>query len=138
MNNSLSTDYYTFIGLSSSTQDANELTSSSQISATDVLWVKKQEVVEYIESTIGKGKLEKDVIDIRTRGDLNISDIFGNTALDSKGKCRTRYAGVKDFWLTYSTNLHERPVNLVVKREVLEKLPSSRHFIVTRENVEKV
>ena len=103
-----------------------------------MLWVKKSDIVECIETAIGKGKLVEDVIEIRTRGDMkNISDIFGNHALDSKGKCRTKYAESKDFWLTYSTKLHERPVNLVMKREVLEKLPHTKHFIVTREKVVK-
>lgn len=37
--------------------------------------------------------------------------------------------------MTYSSWLAEKPVNLVVPRETLEKLPHSKHMIVTKEKV---
>ena len=43
----------------------------------------------------------------------------------------------RKFWLTYSAWMHEKPVNLVVPRDTLEKLPHSKHFIVTKEKVRK-
>ena len=45
------------------------------------------------------------------------------------GKYRHKYPHGK-FWLTYSTRMHERPVNLIIPRGTLEKLPHSKHFIV--------
>lgn len=129
-NDSLSTDYYSIIGLSANVSKVTELTSSSQISAADVLWVKKQDVIDFInDNNLSKEQLKQDVAEIRDRGDSNNTDIFGNTSLDRSGKCRTRY-NHKNFWLTYSTKMRERPVNLVLQRQTLEQLPHSRHFVV--------
>ena len=137
-NDSLSTDYYSIIGLSANTSDINQLSSSAQISAADVLWVKKQDVIDFInDNNLSKEQLKQDAVEIRDRGNNNKTDIFGNTALDKSGKCRTRY-NHKNFWLTYSTKMKEQPVNLVIPRENLLKLPHSTHFIVTTSRVNKI
>lgn len=137
-NDSLSTDYYSIIGLSANTSDIDQLSSSDQISAADVLWVKKQDVIDFInDNNLSKEQLKQDAVEIRDRGNNNKTDIFGNTALDKSGKCRTRY-NHKNFWLTYSTKMKEQPVNLVIPREHLLKLPHSTHFIVTKSRVNKI
>jgi len=41
----------------------------------------------------------------------------------------------RKFWLTYSAWMHEKPVNLVVPRDTLEKLPHSRHFMITTDKI---
>lgn len=134
-NDSLLTDYYSIIGLSANTSDINQLSSSAQISAADVLWVKKQDVIDFInDNNLSKEQLKQDAVEIRDRGNNNKTDIFGNTALDKSGKCRTRY-NHKNFWLTYSTKMKEQPVNLVIPREHLLKLHHSTHFIVTKDKV---
>ena len=45
----LSTDYYAFIGVYSYGNDENAISSTSAISACDVLWVKKSDVVAMVE-----------------------------------------------------------------------------------------
>lgn len=138
LNDTLSTDYYSIIGLSSTVSTVNELTSETQLSAIDVLWIKKSDVIQYIaDNNLTIDQLKQDVQEIRERGDSNKTDIFGHASLDSSGKCRTKYSH-SNFWLTYSTRMRERPVNLVVPRSVLESLPHSKHFIVHRDRVNRI
>lgn len=142
LNTDLSTDYYAIISLSCTVDDDRLLSSSSQISAADVLWVKKQDVIDFITSFDGYyGKitidqLKKDIQQLRFDGDNNVTDIFGKHTVDSKGRARFKYPH-KKYWLTYSTKKKEKPINLVMLRDDLEKLPHTRHFIVTKEKVVK-
>lgn len=134
-NDSLSTDYYSIIGLSATVSNINDLTATNQITAADVLWIKKQDVVDFInENGLTKEQLQQDSEEIRDRANSNTTDIFGNTSLDRNGKCRTKYNHNK-FWLTYSTKMREQPVNLVIPRENLLQLYHSTHFIVHRNKV---
>ena len=55
----------------------------------------------------------------------------------SSGKRRLKYSHGK-FWLTYSANLHEKSVNLVVPMEVLFAMSHTRQYIATREKIERV
>lgn len=118
----LSTDYYAFIGVYSYGNDENAISATSQISACDVLWVKKQDVVGMVEEQMTMEQLKSDAEELR-------EDDF----MPMQKKRRT-YPHRK-FWLTYSSWLAEKPVNLVVPRETLEKLPHSKHMIVTKEKV---
>lgn len=43
------TDIYAFVGLSATVDDVTKLSDSSQITAADIVWVKKQDLVDYIE-----------------------------------------------------------------------------------------
>ena len=45
----LSTDFYAYIGVYSYSDDENGISATSAISACDVLWVKKQDVVDMVE-----------------------------------------------------------------------------------------
>jgi len=143
LNSSLSTDYYAFIGLSATVDDDRQLTATAQISAADVLWVKKQDVVDYIEGFNGYyGKvttamISADTDELRRHGDNDYVDIFGNHILDAKGKARHRYPH-NMYWLTYSTKIDEKPINLVIPRSELEQLPHTRHFIVTKTEVKQI
>ena len=107
-----------------------------------MLWLYKRDVIDYVTSFEGRdGKitieqLKRDAETVRFNGDNHVTDAFGNRAVDSKGRARFKYPH-RRYWLTYSTKLDERPVNLVMHREDLEKLPHSRHFIVTKEEVRK-
>lgn len=104
--------------------------------------MKKQDVLDYIQSFEGHygkitiSQLKKDIQQLRFDGDNNTTDIFGYHAVDSKGRARFKYPH-KKYWLTYSTKLEEKPINLVMLRDDLEKLPHTRHFIVTKEKVVK-
>lgn len=120
----LSTDYYAFIGVYSYGNDENAISASSAISACDVLWVKKQDVVDMVEEQMTIDEMKADAKELR-EDDFYIMQ-----------KKRKTYPH-RIFWLTYSTWMHEKPVNLVVPRETLEKLPHSKHFIVTKEKVER-
>lgn len=42
------------------------------------------------------------------------------------------------FWLTLSPTMDEMPVNLVIPRTSLEKLPKTRRFLVTDRGVERL
>ena len=142
LNDNLSTDFYAIISLSCTVDDDRQLSSSSQISAADVLWVYKKDVIDYVTSFEGHdGKitleqLKRDAQQLRFTGDNNTTDAFGNRAVDSKGRARFKYPH-KKYWLTYSTKKEEKPINLVLLRDDLEKLPHTRHFIVTKEKVVK-
>ena len=142
LNDNLSTDFYAIISLSCTVDDDRQLSSSSQISAADVLWVYKKDVIDYVTSFEGHdGKitleqLKRDAQQLRFTGDNNITDAFGNRAVDSRGRARFKYPH-KKYWLTYSTKKEEKPINLVLLRDDLEKLPHTRHFIVTKEKVVK-
>lgn len=143
LNDKLSTDYYAIISLSCTVDDDRQLSSSNQISAADVLWVKKQDVLDYIQSFEGHygkitiSQLKKDIQQLRFDGDNNVTDIFGYHVVDSKGRARFKYPH-KKYWLTYSTTLEEKPINLVMHRDEIEKFPHTRHFIVTKEKVNKI
>ena len=142
MNDNLSTDFYAIISLSCTVDDDRQLSSSNQISAADVLWVYKKDVIDYVTSFEGHDgeitleQLKRDAQQLRFNGDNNVTDAFGNRAVDSKGRARFKYPH-KKYWLTYSTTKEEKPINLVLLRDDLEKLPHTRHFIVTKEEVRK-
>lgn len=120
----LSTDYYTFIGVYSFTNDECSISNDNNISACDVLWVKKSDVLEMIEEQMTTEQLKADAQELREDYDLT-------------QERRKRYSHRK-FWLTYSPYFNEKPVNLVTTRQMLESLPHSKHFIVTREKVSKL
>ena len=118
----LSTDYYSFIGVYSYGNDENAVSCPNEISACDVLWVKKQDVVDMVEEQMTMDELKSDAAELR-------EDDFMPQA-----KKRKTYPHRK-FWLTYSAWMHEKPVNLVVPRDTLEKLPHSRHFMITTDKI---
>lgn len=104
--------------------------------------MKKQDVVDYVTSFEGNNgrittdQLKKDVEQLRFEGDNNVPDVFGHSAVDSRGRARFHYPHRK-YWLTYSTKKAERPINLVMPRTEIEKFPHTKHFIVTKEKVVK-
>ncbi len=118
----LSTDYYAFIGVYSYGNEENAVSAASQISACDVLWVKKQDVVDMVEEQMTMDELKSDAAELREDDFMPMQ------------KKRKTYPHRK-FWLTYSAWMHEKPVNLVVPRDILEKLPHSTHFIVRKNSL---
>ena len=120
----LSTDYYAYIGVYSYGTDENAISCPNEISACDVLWVKKQDVVDMVEEQMTIDELKEDADELR------------NDGYDENDKKRKTYPH-RRFWLTYSAWMSEKPVNLVTTRATLEKLPHSKHLIVTRENVRR-
>lgn len=126
--NTVQTDYYAFIGVFATTTDENKLTADNQISAVDMLWVKKNDVQNMIYEQISEKQLKEDI------AELQEDDI---SPLMNYGKARKRYPH-KKFWLTYSSNLKEQPVNLVTTRDILEKLPHTKHFKITKEGIERL
>ncbi len=128
VNDDLSTDYYAYIGVSASVDTEEQLTSTSQISAADVLWFKKQEVLDFIQEQTTIEELKKDAADLR----------YDSYDYTHGFKQRKTYLHHK-FWLTFSKGLPEQPINLVLPRQTLERLPSSKHFIVyTDKKVRKI
>ena len=125
-NMDLSTDYYAYIGVSATTNDEAQLTSESQISAADVLWVKKQDVLDFIQEYAGIEDVKADADTLRDSAQYNYCT----------PKLRKTYSHRK-FWLTYSTYLKEKPVNLVTTRERLVALPHTKHFIIYKGKVVK-
>ena len=120
----LSTDWYCFIGISSTAPDETRIAESEILSA-DLLFVKKADVEELVESETGKARLMSDAQKLRDEG-----------VPDRWGKARLRYPHGK-FSLTYSDGYDEKPVNMVVPRQTLEGLPHTRHLSVTRDGVKK-
>lgn len=125
----LSTDYYSFVGVSADTDVENDLSADGHIQAVDILWVKKKDLCNLIEENMTIQDLKNDVAELQDEDCLD-------TSLSYSSKARKRYKHGK-FWITWSKSLREQPVNLVVPRATLEKLPHSRHFVVTRERIIK-
>ena len=145
LNGNLSTDFYAIIGLSASCGNDYQLTSTSQISAADVLWVKKSDIKDFISKYVGLDMLQANVEALREESDNLETDADYEALMQcafcygksKDGKYRRKYEHGK-FWLTYSSHMHEKPINLVIGRKTLESLPHSRHFIVTEGKVRKV
>lgn len=122
----LSTNYYAYIGVYASTNEINDLSCNNVISACDMLWVKKQDVIDCVQQTSQLSDLQYDAQELR-----NESELMGMT------KNRKRYSN-SNFWLTYSGQLYEKPVNLVMQRSALEKLKNSKHFFITKNKISRV
>lgn len=52
-------------------------------------------------------------------------------------KSRKRYSHGK-FWLTYSPQLKEQPVNLVIPRDTLKGLKYSSEIVITRNTIKRI
>lgn len=138
------TTYYELLSLSCTVDDDRLLSSSSQISAMDILWVKKDELIDFIKQHTSIQTIKADVAELRADGDnyesreymdwLNALGMPMLSSKDPKGLYRKVYDH-KRFHLTYSSRLKEQPVNLVISRTTLESLPSTRHFVVTKDFV---
>ena len=124
----LSTDYYSFVGVYTVNEnnDINCLSSSTAISACDVLWCKKQEVIDFVKQTTSLNDLYNDAKELRKESKLN-----------GVQKNRKRYENA-NFWLTYSGQLFEKPVNLVMPRNTLENFKNSKHFYITKSEIKKL
>lgn len=141
----ISTDFYAIIGLSTTVDQISDLTSTSQIYAADVLWVKKSDLTSFIDIHTPISQIKSDAIELRETSNKTEKDedgIYSNAPAclgwgpTKDGKYRTKYDHEK-FWLTYSSRKHEQPLNLVVPRQTLESFPHSRHFIVQEGKVKK-
>jgi hypothetical protein len=120
LNNELKTDFYSFICLKDTTvYDVKDLKDSNQIIGVDILWVKKQDVKDYLFSLIDKKTLVDDIKRIRYM-----------TNFDNQGKIRIKYN--ENVWLTYSSLLKEQPLNLVIHKKILKSFKNSRHFSVRK------
>ena len=124
----LSTDYYSFVGVNTFNEnnDVACLSSSTAISACDVLWCKKQDVVDFVKQTTSLNDLYNDAKELRQQSKLN-----------GVQKNRKRYENA-NFWLTYSGQLFEKSVNLVTQRNTLENFKNSRHFYITKNEIKKL
>lgn len=103
IDSTLSTDYYSIIGIYAYTQDESQVTCSNAISALDVLYIGKADVVDLVENYIPLSALQQDAEAL-----ADTPPLFGS-------KSRRRYSHNK-FWLTHSLALDEQPVNLVIPR----------------------
>lgn len=130
-------EWHTITCLSATTNDESCLSSSHQILACDILIVKKQDIFDYIGKWVQPFQLLQDAHHLRELADRGYSDVFGNKIVDKRGIARHQYDNGRKFCLSYSTQLKEKPVNLVFGRKTLEELPHSKHFIVTKEEVRK-
>lgn len=122
----LSTDFYSFVGVNTLNEnnDINCLSSENNISACDVLWVKKQDVIQFVQKDIQVSQLWNDSKELRKESkSLGVS------------KNRKYY---KNFWLTHSPKLFESPVNLVMQRNTLENFKNSKHFYITKSEIKKL
>ena len=140
--NNLSTQYYSIVGLSATTNDIYALSSSQQITGIDILWIYKKELIDYINQLTPIKQIIDDARQLRADSDTIEGDEYDIFALpitsqrrrSEDGKYRHRYEH-SEFWLTYSSHLKEQPVNLVIPRETLLKFKAKRHFVVTREYI---
>ena len=57
--------------------------------------------------------------------------------LDRNNKAYDRVSPGR-LWLTYSAGMREKPVNLVIPRDVLRKLKGVADLYVTRESIKRV
>lgn len=113
----METHAYAFISIYTDETDYRQITSDN-INSLTYLLVMKHELVDMMKDIYGN--LWGEAIDLKYYGHENIN-----------GKI-TRKVG--DFWLTYSHQLREKPVNLVVGRDVLKSLPHTREIRVEKAN----
>lgn len=120
----LKTDYYAFIAVfGEKIKDDKDLLEYENIDYLDVLLIKKQDVLDYV------GDLDviiKNAEELR-KNFQHYCD-FGNKFRFKMGK----------FYLTLSRQFFEQPVNLVLKRSVIEKFQHSKHYIIRKNGFEKV
>lgn len=139
----LSTDIYAFISVYAYTDNENDISASSQISACDVLLVHKQDVIDFVQSACDTRFIDTQDGMSLTKQNMTIDLLKADAELLREnawtdlvnGKSRRHYKHNK-YWLTYSNDLDEQPVNLVITRENLLKLPHTGHAIITRQKVE--
>ena len=122
----LSTDFYSFVGVYTVNEknEINCLSSENNISACDVLWVKKSEVIDFVQQTTSLNDLYNDAKKLRKES-------------NSLGVAKNRKY-YKNFWITHSQKLFEKPVNLVMPRNTLENFKNSKHFYITKNEIKKL
>ena len=138
----ISTDYYSIVSLSATTNDIYALSSSEQITGIDILWIYKKELMSFITQHMSIEQIKADAQELRADSDakeIDAYDIFTTFPIPSMrkradGKYRQRYEHDK-FWLTYSSHLQEQPMNLVIPRATLLKFKAKRHFVVTKDYI---
>lgn len=74
--------------------------------------------------------MKEDATELREDNNSLEAVMFGS-------KPRKRYTHGM-FWLTYSKQLREKPVNLVVPVDTLASLPHSHRFLATRHSCKKI
>lgn len=142
--NGLSTDWYSIIGLSTTVSSESELYLSSQITGIDILWVNKKELLSYITAYESIDEIKANADSLRQDGDYRESgsEFLMSLPLPEAQKTidgRYRHTYIHGmFQLTYSSRIKEQPINLVISRTTLERLPSSRHFVATKDYVKTI
>lgn len=101
-----------------------DLKDESQITGADVLLNTKKSVRDYVETYTPFPELMRDAEELR--------DCWDSVSRYE----RKKYAHGK-FWLTYSPTLDGRPVNVVIPRDALEKLPGAARFVCGVDRIER-
>ena len=114
VNPKMKTHAYAFISIFTDETDYREITSGN-IKSLTYLIVPKDELTDLLGDSYSK--LWAEALDLKYYGRENW-----------KGKITKK---VGDFWLSYSFQLKEKPVNLVIGRDVLKSLPHSKELKVT-------
>lgn len=98
----------------------------SNLTATQVLIVQKDKVEKFVKDN---GYSTMDIMQLAE--ELAQMPYW---KLDKKGKVRKILVQNK-LWLTYSSNLDEEPVNLVIPRSELKKLPGVVDIYITKKSI---
>ena len=141
------TDFYEIVCLSCMTNDYTQLSASSQITGVDILFVKKNELIDYINSYTPIETLKEDARQLRHRYDNGEMEIdFVDSLLLPEFRTPDMYHKIPDaiyythrkFHLKYSHKLDEQPINVVVYRDGLLSLKSTKNFEATRNYVKNI
>lgn len=131
-------DWYSIVQLSTNVPEG-ELGLSSHIDAADIIWCKKNEVEDFVQQHITLKRLAEVAEDAKLIADNFIKPepkYGGIYTKDRKGVSRINWDH-HQFWITYTPYLREQPVNLSLRTSSLLELKSTRHFIVTKQEVRK-
>lgn len=119
------TNYYMFISIGTDETDYSRIAYDT-IRDLSVLMVSKKSVYGFLSDTgCPVASVERDAVELS-------QDDF---VMDEKP--RRRY-GHGQYHLTYSKNLRERPVNLVVPKQTLLRLENVEQFVVSRDGVSRL
>lgn len=117
------TDKYMFVSIGTDETDYDKINFNT-INDLTVLFFDKKELTDYIQQELPLSTLVEDAESLR------------DTSNDY-GKSRKHYLHHK-FWLTYSPNLKEQPVNLVLPRATYKSLSKSSELIITKQTIKRI
>lgn len=119
INENLKTDYYIFVWIPTADVDiSGKLSSSESIQCAEIMIVDKQNLKSYVNSFVTDSAM------------VETANMMRNTSIH-------RINVSKEIHFTYTDTLFEKPVNLIVSKNILKRF-STLHCMVKKDSIEKI